>query len=201
MVKRMKKVKTNAQASLGVRTRAKTMGLKKSSSFISASKIKVDIITAKGDDGCYLQLRSRRVERRRAPLRKKAKKNKKDDYGEIEDGSVGDNELQLENKERNTRERTPSSLIDGSGPNIVKTPTSSNKAATNVNPIKKVQNVRRMLQISQDWDPRMLGAKKIDEFFAIQEKKNIERFIEKYNFDPVNEKPLKGRYEWVKLKP
>ncbi|XP_011091422.1 cyclin-dependent kinase inhibitor 3 [Sesamum indicum] len=208
----------HAQASIGVLTRAKTLALKKSLSSLSTSIIMEDITANNGSDGCYLQLRSRRLERRVTPLVKKAKKNKcspakgkkevaslkieedgveekvdkeeennkKDDYNEEEEGSYGDNELDLENKGRITRESTPSTLTEGS--NIIKTPTSSNKSATNGNAIKKGKAI-------------MPSAEELEAFFAPQEKLDIERFIEKYNFDPVNEKPLKGRYEWVEFKP
>ncbi|KAL0414093.1 UNVERIFIED_CONTAM: Cyclin-dependent kinase inhibitor 4 [Sesamum radiatum] len=227
MAKRTNKAKTtrsvavkdklhHAQAPIGVLTRAKTMALKKSLSSRSTSLIMEDITTNNGSDGCYLQLRSRRLERRVLPLAKKAKKkkcspakakkevasskieedgveieenNKKDDYNEEDEGSYGDNELVLENKGRITRESTPSTLIEGS--NIIKTPTSSNKSATNVGAVKKLQIGNRI----------MPSAEELEAFFAPQEKLDIERFIKEYNFDPVNEKPLKGRYEWVEFKP
>lgn len=83
MVKRMKKAKTTSEvamitkaASLGVCTRAKTMGLKKSSSSHSTSTIIEGTTTIKVGDGCYLQLRSGRLERHAPPFAKKAKTNK-----------------------------------------------------------------------------------------------------------------------------
>ncbi|XP_020090919.1 cyclin-dependent kinase inhibitor 1-like [Ananas comosus] len=39
----------------------------------------------------------------------------------------------------------------------------------------------------------------IEEFFAAAESAEAERFATKYNFDVVNEVPLDGRYEWVRL--
>lgn len=41
----------------------------------------------------------------------------------------------------------------------------------------------------------------MDEFFAGAEEEQQKQFIDKYNFDPVNDKPLPGRYEWEKLDP
>lgn len=38
----------------------------------------------------------------------------------------------------------------------------------------------------------------IEAFFASAEQKERRRFIDKYNFDPLTEKPLKGRYVWLK---
>ncbi|XP_074573200.1 cyclin-dependent kinase inhibitor 5-like [Curcuma longa] len=39
----------------------------------------------------------------------------------------------------------------------------------------------------------------MEEFFVGLEKPQHEKFIEKYNFDPVNDCPLPGPYEWEKL--
>lgn len=39
------------------------------------------------------------------------------------------------------------------------------------------------------------------EYFGYLEEQQQKQFKEKYNFDPVKEEPLPGRYDWVKLKP
>ncbi|KAI7734928.1 hypothetical protein M8C21_010364, partial [Ambrosia artemisiifolia] len=44
-------------------------------------------------------------------------------------------------------------------------------------------------------------AAEIEEFFSLAEKKEQKRFSDKYNFDIVNEVPMDGRYQWVRLKP
>ncbi|ESQ47985.1 hypothetical protein EUTSA_v10021551mg [Eutrema salsugineum] len=41
----------------------------------------------------------------------------------------------------------------------------------------------------------------IEEFFSELENEEKKRFIEKYNFDIVNDKPLEGRYKWDRLEP
>jgi hypothetical protein len=41
----------------------------------------------------------------------------------------------------------------------------------------------------------------IEEFFLAEEQHLLEQFSEKYNFDFANEKPMEGRFDWVKLKP
>lgn len=48
---------------------------------------------------------------------------------------------------------------------------------------------------------KMPSNSEIEEFFAVAEKDIQKRFGEKYNFDIVKEVPLKGRYEWVPIKP
>ncbi|XP_023005086.1 cyclin-dependent kinase inhibitor 3-like [Cucurbita maxima] len=44
-------------------------------------------------------------------------------------------------------------------------------------------------------------AQEIEEFFASAEHQQRRSFIDKYNYDIVNDKPLDGRYEWVELVP
>ncbi|XP_023532674.1 cyclin-dependent kinase inhibitor 7-like [Cucurbita pepo subsp. pepo] len=41
----------------------------------------------------------------------------------------------------------------------------------------------------------------LEEFFTAAEKKIQKRFAEKYNYDIVEDVPLEGRYEWIRLKP
>ncbi|GMJ07989.1 inhibitor/interactor with cyclin-dependent kinase, KIP-RELATED PROTEIN 3 [Hibiscus trionum] len=41
----------------------------------------------------------------------------------------------------------------------------------------------------------------LEEFFAPVEKNLQKQFAEKYNYDVVKDKPLEGRYEWLRLKP
>ncbi|CAH8386698.1 unnamed protein product [Eruca vesicaria subsp. sativa] len=41
----------------------------------------------------------------------------------------------------------------------------------------------------------------IEEFLSELESKDQKRFIEKYNFDIVNDKPLQGRYKWDRFMP
>ncbi|KAM0948968.1 putative cyclin-dependent kinase inhibitor domain-containing protein [Dioscorea sansibarensis] len=44
-------------------------------------------------------------------------------------------------------------------------------------------------------------ADEIEAFFAAAEREDQQRFTSKYNFDVVNDTPLSGRYDWVRLKP
>ncbi|KAI7735248.1 hypothetical protein M8C21_030822 [Ambrosia artemisiifolia] len=44
-------------------------------------------------------------------------------------------------------------------------------------------------------------AAELEEFFAAAEKKIQKQFKEKYNYDVVKDVPLKGRFEWIELKP
>ncbi|KAK2360684.1 Cyclin-dependent kinase inhibitor family protein [Trifolium repens] len=83
---------------------------------------------------------------------------------------------------QSTRESTPCSLIRDSS--VIHTPGSTTRQRTN-----RVihENVQRSIPTSSE----------MDEFFDLAEKKQQAIFMEKYNFDVVNDVPLPGRYEWV----
>ncbi|XP_071713342.1 cyclin-dependent kinase inhibitor 4-like [Rutidosis leptorrhynchoides] len=102
--------------------------------------------------------------------------------------SIGENDLEIQTRGRNTRETTPCSLIRD--PNVIKTPGSSTK------PTRSIDNEYRMQNATPIHIP---SPSEMDEFFTGPEKQQQQKFIEKYNFDPVNDKPLHGRYEWMKI--
>ncbi|MFS7916400.1 putative cyclin-dependent kinase inhibitor [Helianthus anomalus] len=105
-----------------------------------------------------------------------------------EEGSIGENMVEIEGRERTTRESTPCSLIRD--PDAIKIPGSSTKSTRPTEVKYRVQ----------DTSPRQIpSTSEMEEFFTGPEKQQQQLFIEKYNFDPVNDKPLPGRYEWVKL--
>ncbi|KAG2726545.1 hypothetical protein I3760_01G117600 [Carya illinoinensis] len=106
-----------------------------------------------------------------------------------EEASFGENVLEFEGRERSTRESTPCSLIRD--PDTIRTPCSTTRRTL-------TQTNRRTQNRTGRHIPT---AHEMDEFFAGAEEEQQRQFIEKYNFDPVNEKPLPGRYEWEKLNP
>ncbi|XAR57804.1 hypothetical protein NMG60_11026071 [Bertholletia excelsa] len=57
-------------------------------------------------------------------------------------------------------------------------------------------NSRRRSQAKE-----MPSEAELEEFFASTEKEHQKQFAEKYNFDIAKDKPLEGRFEWVRLKP
>lgn len=110
----------------------------------------------------------------------------------IEEASFGENILDFESREsRSTRESTPSSLIRN--PDIIRTPSSTTRPTTSA-----IETNHRNPYSSNRHIPT---AREMDEFFALAEEKQQRHFIEKYNFDPVKDTPLPGRYEWEKLQP
>ncbi|XP_010523163.2 PREDICTED: cyclin-dependent kinase inhibitor 4-like [Tarenaya hassleriana] len=105
--------------------------------------------------------------------------------------SSGENFSGLEGRERTRRESTPCSLIRDS--ETVKIPGSS------------MRLTRGVMETSSPREESLSGhilpsTHEMDEFFSGAEEEQQRRFIEKYNFDPVNEKPLPGRYEWKKAR-
>lgn len=108
----------------------------------------------------------------------------------VGEASFGDNVLEFEGRERSTRESTPCSLIRD--PEAVRTPSSTTRPTTLTETNRRIHNV----------DGRHIPTThEMDEFFAGAEEEQQKIFIEKYNFDPVNDKPLPGRFEWRKLDP
>ncbi|TKY66108.1 Cyclin-dependent kinase inhibitor 3 [Spatholobus suberectus] len=179
---------------LGVRTRAKTLALQKTSPQIP-------------DPSAYLQLRSRRLLKLQPPekprrcaadtavansrlahgLAKTALSRSAEKFQPFEDYnaecSFGENFLDVEGREeRSTRESTPCSLIRDS--NAIHTPGSTTRQ-------------RRHHIIHEHIQRNIPTAYEMEEFFAYAEKQQQTIFMDKYNFDIVNEVPLPGRYEWV----
>ncbi|XP_072968840.1 cyclin-dependent kinase inhibitor 5-like [Typha angustifolia] len=227
-------MEVSQQASLGVRTRAKTLALQRLQKAVA-----VDVSAFS-----YLELRSRRLEKRfvapakvrretprgkasakpslgsspeaESELRKvkeegrslgsagsmpmKGCSSRKEGEGAEEtvveaspkvgggdEVSFGDNAVELEGG-RNTRENTPCSLTRD--PETIEVPGSSTRRTKSI-----TTNRRRSTRLTQ----RTPSTQDIEDLFAKPEKQQQNDFKEKYNFDPVNEQPLPGRYEWVKL--
>ncbi|PSR98458.1 Cyclin-dependent kinase [Actinidia chinensis var. chinensis] len=219
MGKYMRKAKTAAdlalkevaQSSLGVRTRARTLALQR------LQKAQQQPV---GGGGSYLQLRSRRLEKPQilvtsdskqqkqvakricvrnpnlspnSRLGAKKEANQENENADLSGGveaSFGENVVEFEGRERSTRESTPCSLIRD--PESIRTPGSTTRPTCSTEATRRVQNSM----------PRHIPtALEMDDFFAGAEEQLQRQFIDKYNFDPVNDKPLPGRYEWVKLNP
>ncbi|KAJ7957725.1 Cyclin-dependent kinase inhibitor [Quillaja saponaria] len=108
----------------------------------------------------------------------------------VEEASFGENVLDFEGRERSTRESTPCSLIRD--PETIGTPGSSTRPTSSTEANRRIENsMRRQIPTAHE----------MDEFFAGAEEEQQKQFIKKYNYDPVNDKPLPGRYEWEKLDP
>ncbi|CAK9174316.1 unnamed protein product [Ilex paraguariensis] len=264
MGKFMRKSKTTGEralveASLGVRTRAKTLALRRLKKSAAAP---LSTAAAVADsDGSYLQLRSRRLEKPQIvvanidakrqrqhpkqsnlpnPRQEKVNQNpssktssrlrvgssansgsfgeengcmqagdkmvgkeegcldtdnqeidNKEESGDrVLEASFGENMFEFEGRERSARETTPFSLIRD--PDNIRTlgSTTSPTSSTEANGI-----------IQNSMERHIPMALEMEEFFAGAEKEQQRQFVEKYNFDLVNEKPLLGRYEWVKMEP
>ncbi|XP_073156990.1 cyclin-dependent kinase inhibitor 3-like [Henckelia pumila] len=173
------------EASLGVRTRAKTLALRRLQSTVAAPSLEIP------DSCCYLELRSRRLEK--PPQLHTSRKVRRScrcggplvevDGLEME-ASLGENVLNTEVRERDNRESTPCSSTMGSNPGPAPGSSASNRRGA-LNSL--FMNVPTPFEL--------------EEFFTHEEQALQRLFTEKYNFDFVNELPLPGRYEWVKVCP
>ncbi|KAH0457183.1 hypothetical protein IEQ34_015090 [Dendrobium chrysotoxum] len=212
MGKYMRKAKLNgevalmevsAQSSIGVRTRARTLALQRleKSSFSPAAD------NSSSSSSCYLQLRSRRLEKPAVAIKTKDSLEPKildaaEASPEADGGlevSFGENVLELEARDRvvssnvllsflNLRETTPCSLIRNS--ETLSTPGSTTRPT-----VTAVFNCR----VHNATHQNIPSTHEMEEFFAGSERLQQRTFMEKYNFDPVNDCPIPGRYEWVKL--
>ncbi|XP_058749182.1 cyclin-dependent kinase inhibitor 4-like isoform X2 [Vicia villosa] len=175
----------------GVRTRAKTLALSLSQN---------QDLSVSNDS--YLQLRSRRLQKPPTPQHS-SKKSKpqnqnpkspiptKEKTPEAEDAAdFGENVLDFEGRERSTRETTPVNLIRN--PDVLRTPSSTTKRTFSTDAHRRAERATRTV---------IPSTREMDEFFAKNEAEQQKKFMEKYNFDPVTEMPLPGRYEWEKITP
>ncbi|XP_074562241.1 cyclin-dependent kinase inhibitor 4-like [Curcuma longa] len=101
--------------------------------------------------------------------------------------SFGENILEVEATDRNERETTPCSLIRN--PEEMQTPGSTNRPTNSRATNRRIQTFRQNLP----------NAHEMEEFFSRAEQLQQQIFIERYNFDPANDHPLPGRFEWVKI--
>ncbi|EFH38667.1 predicted protein [Arabidopsis lyrata subsp. lyrata] len=71
-----------------------------------------------------------------------------------------------------------------------------------VTPGSSTRSMRRATkEYTRDQDSVIPTTSELEEFFAYAEQQQQRLFMEKYNFDIVNEIPLSGRYEWVQVNP
>ncbi|CAK9141459.1 unnamed protein product [Ilex paraguariensis] len=116
--------------------------------------------------------------------------NKEKSCDGVVEASFGENMLEFEGRERSARETTPCSLIRD--PDTIRTPGSTTRPTSSTQANSSVQNsLRRHIPTAHE----------MNDFFSGPEEEQQRQFVEKYNFDPVKDKPLPGRYEWVKLDP
>ncbi|KAK0580737.1 hypothetical protein LWI29_005689 [Acer saccharum] len=194
MGKYMKKSKITGDIavmdSIGVRTRAKTLALHR-------------LQRPDPDDSSfyYLQLRSRRLVKQQHKDKTCTRQNPNpiiptstnESFGKNEgtESAFGDNNLDFEHRERfsylssqplkeftrkmSTRESTQCSF----------------RASDTTTTYQERRNDLRIVPTTRE----------IEEFFACTEQQQERLFIEKYNFDVVNDLPLSGRYEWVEVGP
>uniref|UniRef100_J3LJS4 Cyclin-dependent kinase inhibitor n=1 Tax=Oryza brachyantha TaxID=4533 RepID=J3LJS4_ORYBR len=156
-----------------------------------------------GDPGAaaeYLELRSRRLEKLHTPPAKEKEATRSaaarmppvpgpEEFEAEVEVSFGDNVLDLDAMERSTRETTPCSLIKSS--ETISTPGSTTRTNSSMSSRRRMEAsvCRRYIPSSVE----------MEEFFAAAEQQQHQAFREKYNFCPLNDCPLPGRYQWARL--
>ncbi|KAL7156784.1 hypothetical protein ABFS83_02G032500 [Erythranthe nasuta] len=91
------------------------------------------------------------------------------------------------------REATPTSDFYGDSEQLLAYSSSQSKNKSSTPPPRR--------KIPTPLAANMPAAAELEEFFAAAEKYEQKRFAEKYNFDIVNDVPLEGTYQWVRLQP
>ncbi|XP_042373962.1 cyclin-dependent kinase inhibitor 4-like [Zingiber officinale] len=179
------------QSALGVRTRARALAA----------------AVAKDSSCDYLVLRSRRLEKPLPPL-PACKDSAKASAGPClrpssgsagtgrcsvaeappdAEASFGENVLEAEARDRHDRETTPCSLIRN--PEAIQTPCSTNRRTNSRGTNRRTETFHQNIPTTQE----------MEEFFSRAEQLQCQIFVERYNFDPVDDHPLPGRYKWVKV--
>ncbi|KAK8532451.1 hypothetical protein V6N13_131780 [Hibiscus sabdariffa] len=204
------------QSTMGSRTRAaKTLALQKLSKRPpppSGSPARGVGLDTDVSSFSYLQLRSRRLEKLSSPVSSKMKQSQEGKgsgfrEGKKSEGCFGNREIIVgveiccgttdeacvggELRDRNTRESLSCGLIEDF--ETIEAPGSTTKPRTSplIHQRGLGSNVQRSIPTAQE----------MEEFFASAEQQQQRQFMEKYNFDIVNDLPLPGRYEWVKIIP
>ncbi|KAG5560607.1 hypothetical protein RHGRI_003806 [Rhododendron griersonianum] len=179
MGKYMRKAKTAAdvalmevaQSSLGVRTRARTLALQR----LQKSSPAPATATTVAAGGSYLQLRSRRLEKPPTDHSKRQKQQQQ----QQQQGPKQTPVLSPNPNSRKSRLGVGSKFVNGEGGNL------------------GIEKLEESFQENKNGD---LGGGGGGEASCGE---NVLEFEgrERYNFDPVNDKPLPGRFEWAKLNP
>lgn len=89
-------------------------------------------------------------------------------------------------KDRRTRECTPDSFIR----DVEAAPGSTSRT-------RRSSQVRSISAPPLGRSSEAPSSREIEAFFSSAEQQERRRFIERYNFDPLTERPLRGRYEWL----
>ncbi|XP_013633771.1 PREDICTED: cyclin-dependent kinase inhibitor 4-like isoform X1 [Brassica oleracea var. oleracea] len=215
---------SSPSSSLGVLTRAKSLALqRKPSSSFSLPTSPSPSPNQKTSDcgGSYLQLRSRRLQKK-PPIvvikRRKQQQRRKESCGRspkpdsVVESGVGSKEKVL-NDEINNKGSTSleENLLELQGNESLNRSTSESTPCT----LKREAEINTSLgsstklnngisDNSDQIEENLSGSHRpttpdMDRFFSGAEEEQQKQFIEKYNFDPVNEQPLPGRFEWEKV--
>ncbi|KAK4800339.1 hypothetical protein SAY86_020826 [Trapa natans] len=238
MGKYMKKSKISAEVSLadistsssmalgGVRTRAKTLALRRLHMNSTLNPNSILFSSSSSSDSCYLELRSRRL--RRPPQTPVKLPNHlprpKQGRGEtpifrssfdcgrdgispassrvsIHSGSASAASLDCEEVQSSCGGHTTGKSRSGT---VCGASEASYGGENNSEPHEQAarrasSTVTSRLVAGDGIFPGSPTAHELEEFFASAEQEQCMLFMEKYNFDVLTDTPLRGRFQWVRL--
>lgn len=182
----------------GVRTRARTMALRAAAAAAAAKKRKTAVVAVMGPEGVqilYLQLRSRSLVMTRRVARSTVHSDHQQGGGEADCVS-------------RCSSNATSEVVPRRASEMESRDSECNRARRESTPMSELQAVESdggestaarlpARSTSKIFPP----ADEIEAFFSAAEREDQQRFTSKYNFDVVNDTPLSGRYDWVRLKP
>ncbi|CAD5171800.1 unnamed protein product [Musa acuminata subsp. malaccensis] len=216
------------QPSLGARTRARTLTLKR----FHESSLQVA--------SSYLQLRSRRLEKHfpvpssaksRAASKNRQRANRDTRISTYKPAETEVNPVTLvslgsaSTRSRCSKEATTGAICEASPEGDAEIEASSGEnvlefdrcmSARETTPCSLIRDSETIVSLgSTTWPTKSTASIKLqasvasciptafelEEFFSGPEQLQQRSFMEKYNFDVVKDQPLPGRYEWVKLDP
>ncbi|KAG2327763.1 hypothetical protein Bca4012_036781 [Brassica carinata] len=210
---------SSSSSSLGVLTRAKSLALQRRLQKPSLPTSPSPNPKKADCGGSYLELRSRRLQKKPpiVVIKRRKQQRRKESPGrnpnprsdlvaesdecrqdkvlndETNNKCSTENFLELqdcESLQRNTRESTPCTLNREAEINT------SLGSSTKLNNGISDNSDQREESLSGSHRPTTPD---MDRFFSGAEEEQQKKFIDKYNFDPVNEQPLPGRFEWEKV--
>ncbi|KAI4374398.1 hypothetical protein MLD38_012401 [Melastoma candidum] len=180
----------------GVCTRAKTLALQR----LHHPHPPPPLVSDPDPDLSYLQLRNRRLHKTIVSSKGKERERKAFPEDDPEKGGIypgdsvatsfGENDPpELDARDRSTRESTPCSSIGGSI--AIPMPGSTTRRRTSISSQRIRNDMFRGISTTHE----------LEDFFSAAEEEQRKSFIEKYNFDILNDMPLAGRYEWLEVMP
>ncbi|VFR00526.1 unnamed protein product [Cuscuta campestris] len=180
-----------SQPTIGVRTRARTLALLRRQSSAPPPS---------NPDSSYLQLRSRRLPLLLVNPEKSPRRNRK--YGPRErcfPQDPGSSNSDAHSSSRPVRVSSGSVGSDGYDLGMEASSNGSEPIQPRDDCLARREANEAIHSVTGESIVNLPSRWEMDEFFVRSEQQQEALFIDKYNYDIVNDLPLPGRYDWVKV--